>query len=80
MKNKKRTGDISRRKFPRLPPRKPGESNNAYTNRLTGADGKGGAYKENRFRACCMGWHDDCIDPYGEDCECPCHDWVREPA
>jgi hypothetical protein len=25
------------------------------------------------YRQCGLGWHDECSDPRGEDCMCPCH-------
>lgn len=60
--------------FPEMPPALPGESDDAYTDRLTGADGTGRVpYDHRRNRQCSLGYHDECSDPAGESCECPCH-------
>lgn len=62
------------RHFPDLPPRPPGESDDAYTDRLTGADGTGRVpYDHSRNRQCSIGWHSECSDPLGGVCQCPCH-------
>ncbi len=59
-----------------------GESVSAYTDRLTGADGGATPFDHKRFRQCSIGWHDECSDPDGDECECPCHqeaiDTLRE--
>lgn len=86
--------------FPYGPPSLPGESDAAYTDRLTGAAAvkylrEHGAdmprltaedilkaqvppevavpYDHMRNRQCSIGYHDECSDPHGVDCECPCH-------
>lgn len=60
--------------FPEMPPALPGESDDAYTNRLTGADQTGRVpYDHSRNRQCSIGWHAECSDPAGASCECPCH-------
>jgi len=48
--------------FPRQPPAYDGEDDDAYTNRLTGADGGGGPYDHARNRQCSIGWHDECSE------------------
>lgn len=72
-----RTDAESMRKnyYPNMPPWLEGEQRDAYTDRLTGADGTGRQpYNHRRFRQCSIGWHFECTDPNGEECECPCHD------
>lgn len=86
--------------FPHLPPDLPGESDDAFTDRLTGAAAvkylrEHGAdmdrlafedvlmaqlppevtipYDHTRRRQCSINWHDECSDPAGERCQCPCH-------
>lgn len=60
--------------YPKGPPMLPGEDADAYTNRLTGADGTNRRpYDHARNRQCSIGWHEECSDPSGESCECPCH-------
>jgi hypothetical protein len=90
--------------FPQHPPTLNGETNEAYTDRLTGAATmkylrEHGAdmgrltfadvltaqvppevtmpYDHTRNRRCSINYHDECSDPAGESCECPCH---RQPA
>ena len=61
--------------YPDMPPALKGESNDAYTDRLTGADQKKNRpYNHRRNRQCSIGYHDECTDPAGETCECPCHE------
>jgi len=60
--------------YPKMPPRLPDESLDAYTDRLTGADGTDRVpYDHARRRQCSIGWHAECSDPAGVSCECPCH-------
>jgi hypothetical protein len=60
--------------YPKMPPMLDGETIDEYTNRLTGADGTGRRpYDHRRNRQCSIGWHEECSDPSGETCECPCH-------
>lgn len=60
--------------YPDMPPVLPGEDDDAYTNRLTGADRTGRVpYDHSRRRQCSIGWHGECSDPNGYSCECPCH-------
>lgn len=70
------------RYYPDMPPMLPGENIYAYTDRLTGADRTDRQpYDHRRFRNCCLGWHGDCTDAWGAECECPCHpEWVAETA
>lgn len=64
--------------YPEMPPKLPGETDGDYTDRLTGADRTGRVpYDHKRFRQCSIGWHGECSDPDGEECECPCH---RQPG
>ena len=58
--------------FPEMPPALPGEDDDAYTNRLTGAAGTP-PYDHRRYRQCSIGLHDECSDPAGSRCQCPCH-------
>jgi hypothetical protein len=67
-----------------MPPALPGESDDAYTDRLTGADRTGRVpYDHRRNRQCSIGYHGECserriTDPsITRNCECPCH---AEPA
>lgn len=68
---------------PPLPPAHAGENDDAYTDRLTGADRKNQRpYAEHRNRQCSIGYHGECTDPEGERCKCPCHRFeaLREAA
>lgn len=66
---------LTRNHYPDMPPKFMNETAANYTDRLTGADGTGRQpYNHNRFRQCSIGWHDECSDPNGNECECPCHD------
>lgn len=61
--------------YPELPPKLEGETGYQYTDRLTGADRTNRVpYDHRRFRQCSIGWHEECSDQYGDECECPCHD------
>lgn len=67
--------------YPDMPPALEGESDFAYTDRLTGADGKKQIpYNHKRFRQCSIGWHGECSDPDGDECECPCHNDASDPV
>jgi hypothetical protein len=58
--------------IPPMPKKLPGETDDQYTDRLTGADGTERLpYGEWRGRACCIGWHGSCAT---DECECPCHE------
>jgi hypothetical protein len=57
-----------------MPPKLKGETADQYTDRLTGADKTNRVpYKERRNRQCSIGYHDECSDPKGGQCQCPCH-------
>jgi hypothetical protein len=61
--------------YPSPAPALDGEDDDAYTNRLTGADRSGGyPYDHQRNRQCSIGWHMDCSGWRGPSgCYCPCH-------
>lgn len=60
--------------YPKMPPTLDGEDAARYTNRLTGVYGADQVpYDHQRNRQCSIGWHNQCSDPNGYDCECPCH-------
>lgn len=60
--------------YPDLPPALDDEDANSYTDRLTGADRTGRSpYNHRRNRQCSIGYHDECSDSLGLQCECPCH-------
>ena len=60
--------------YPNMPPVLPGETLEMYTDRLTGADQTDRVpYDHVRNRQCSIGFHDQCTDPQGERCKCPCH-------
>lgn len=62
------------RYYPDMPPPLPDERADEYTNRLTGADRTDRRpYDHARFRQCSIGYHDECSDPAGYECGCPCH-------
>lgn len=68
------TAVVRARYYPEMPPGLPGETDAQYTDRLTGADRtKRRPYDHRRNRQCSIGYHDECSDPAGEECECPCH-------
>ena len=69
------SGEKKDRHYPQMPPPEYGETDEQYTNRVTGADGKGGPYDHHRWRNCSMGYHADCMSASREDnpCVCPCH-------
>lgn len=46
----------------------PEEDAAAYTNRLLGHAREAGT-----FRQCSIGYHNECSDPYGDECMCSCH-------
>jgi len=61
-----------------MPESLPDETNEQYTDRLTGADKTGKCpYPEYRNRQCSIGYHSECTDPKGEQCKCPCH-WTDD--
>lgn len=63
---------------PPVPPRLDCETLEQYTDWLTGARKTGRRpYKEHRFRNCSLGYHEDCSDPEGKECQCPCHQFER---
>jgi hypothetical protein len=63
--------------YPEMLPALEGESADAYTDRLTGADKTNRVpYDHKRNRQCSIGYHAECSDPAGLSCMCPCH---REP-
>ncbi len=64
--------------YPGMPPKIGDESPTEYTNRLLGAYGKTHPYDHERNRQCSIGYHDQCSDPHGERCECPCHRDVQQ--
>lgn len=64
--------------YPDMPPGLPGETDEQYTNRLTGYSGRALIpYDHRRYRECSIGFHDTCSQratPAAErNCECPCH-------
>lgn len=69
--------------YPEMPPALPGETDEQYTDRLTGADGTNRRpYDHRRNRQCSIGYHDECSDRADRSrartradggCECPCH-------
>jgi hypothetical protein len=61
--------------YPSPPPALDGESTDAYTDRLTGADHTGRRpYNHPRGRQCSIGYHMECTGWRGaSSCECPCH-------
>lgn len=63
--------------YPSTAPVLDGEDSDAYTDRVTGADGSGlRPYDHVRYRQCSIGWHMECSrwrsNPAAE-CACPCH-------
>lgn len=68
------TAVVRARYYPEMPPGLPGETDAQYTERLTGADRtERRPYDHCRNRQCSIGYHEECSDPAGEICECPCH-------
>lgn len=65
--------------YPEMPPRRPDETTDQCTNRLTGADRTNRVpYDHRRGRQCSIGYHHECSDRDNTgSCECPCHDWRR---
>ena len=49
-------------------PREPDESDSEMTDRHIREGAKRGMNRQ-----CSIGWHEECSDPDGEDCRCPCH-------
>lgn len=70
---------VKGRWYPMGPPALPGESDDDYTNRLTGASGPDGRpYDHSRNRQCSINYHVECSDrEHSGQCECPCHDELR---
>jgi hypothetical protein len=65
--------------YPKMPPAlSEDETDDHYTNRLLGVYGVDlMPYDHRRNRQCSIGWHNECSDPAGARCECPCHDEAR---
>ena len=65
--------------YPMPAPVLAGEDDDAYTNRLTGADRTGRRpYDHSRNRQCSIGWHEECSDrDHSGACGCPCHEELR---
>lgn len=60
--------------YPTPPPSLPGETDDAYTNRLTGADGTGrNPYNHHRLRECALGYHNSCSGRASTQFQCPHH-------
>jgi len=67
--------------YPDMPPQFENETDNQYTDRLTDADKTNRVpYNHQRNRQCSIGYHDECTDPEGDKCKCPCHVSERLPA
>jgi hypothetical protein len=66
--------------YPNQPPKLDGETDDEYTDRLTGADSTGRRpYDHSRNRQCSIGWHEECSDRLNAgDCGCPCHEERRD--
>lgn len=65
---------VRARYYPGMPPLLDGETGEEYTDRLTGADRTDRRpYDHARNRQCSIGYHDQCSDPAGDTCGCPCH-------
>lgn len=80
--NDARPESAKQRWYPLGPPALPGETDAAYTDRLTDADRTGRRpYDHRRNRQCSIGWHNECSDrDHSGQCECPHHDEVRNAA
>lgn len=65
--------------YPNMPPALPGETDEQYTNRLTGADRTDRVpYDHSRNRQCSIGYHEECSDRHNTgECGCPCHEERR---
>ena len=62
------------RYYPKMPPMLRHETLEMYTDRLTGADQTNRVpYNHRRNRQCSIGYHNECTDPRGTRCKCPCH-------
>jgi len=59
--------------YPEMPLPIPGETTSLYSERLIRNDEKYGPYDHYRFRQCSIGYHDECSNPSGSSCQCPCH-------
>jgi hypothetical protein len=65
---------VKGRWYPDMPPALDGEDDDRYTNRLVGVYGPDRVpYDHPRNRQCSIGYHTECSDPCGGECECPCH-------
>lgn len=66
--------------YPNGPPKLPGETDEQYTDRLTGADRTGRVpYDHRRNRQCSIGWHEECSDrEHSGRCKCPHHEEVKK--
>jgi hypothetical protein len=51
-----------------LYPTLPGESAAAWTKRVLSHSREHGVNRQ-----CSIGWHEECSDPHGDSCRCPCH-------
>lgn len=55
-----------------------GLGDDKYTDYCTGADGTNKQpYPQRRNRQCSIGYHEECSDPDGDSCGCPCHILAR---
>lgn len=51
-----------------LPAQREGETDSEWTDRINASGRSLG-----RYRQCSIGWHEECSDPSGDECLCPCH-------
>ena len=65
------------RHYPKMPPSGDDETLEQYTDRLS--DPERTPYDHTRQRRCLLGVHEECEDPSGKHCKCPCH-YVMSPA
>lgn len=70
---------VKARWYPEMPPGLPDETDEQYTDRLTGADRTDRIpYDHVRNRQCSIGYHDECserhiVEADARRCQCPCH-------
>lgn len=71
---------VKGRWYPVGAPYLPGETPEAWTDRVLGVLGDWGRpYNHRRNRQCSIGWHNECSDrQHNGSCGCPCHEERRD--